>query len=151
MTSLRPSSDCGASGERHPDPVSDNVRPIVEPDAEQMLRHVQHLFGGDLDGCHEGRIELAWTDFRDGRLRHADIFGTDQLEGLVERAARENRIPGQNLYIGQALRKPDIAPFGRSSDDDFFAHGDDFLVPNRSYPLADADLGTHWEPDWFSD
>jgi AAA domain len=101
--------------------VSDNVHPIVEPDAGQMLRHVQHLFGGDLDGCHEGKIELAWTDGRDGRLRHADLFGTDQLEELVERAARENRIPGQNVYVGQALRKPDIAPFGRCSDDDFFA------------------------------
>jgi AAA domain len=101
--------------------VSDNVHPIVEPDAQQMLRHVQHLFGGELDGCHEGKIELAWTDGRDGRLRHADLFGTDQLEDLVERAARENRIPGQNVYIGQALRKPDIAPCGRCSDDDFFA------------------------------
>jgi hypothetical protein len=101
--------------------VSDNVHPIVEPDAGQMLRHVQHLFGGDLDGCHDGKIELAWTDGRDGRLRHADLFGTDQLEDLVERAARENRIPGQNVYIGQALRKSDIAPFGRCSDDDFFA------------------------------
>jgi AAA domain len=101
--------------------VSDNVHPIVEPDAGQMLRHVQHLFGGDLDGCHEGKIELAWTDGRDGRLRHADLFGTDQLEDLVERAVRENRIPGQNVYVGQALRKPDIAPSGRCSDDDFFA------------------------------
>jgi hypothetical protein len=101
--------------------VSDNVHPIVEPDAAQMLRHVQHLFGGDLDGCHEGKVELAWTDGRDGRLRHADLFGTDQLEDLVERAARENRIPGQNVYVGQALRKPDIAPCGRCSDDDFFA------------------------------
>ena len=101
--------------------MSDNVHPIVEPDAGQMLRHVHHLFGGDLDGCHDGKIELAWTDGRDGRLRHADLFGTDQLEDLVERAARENRIPGQNVYVGQALRKPDIAPFGRCSDDDFFA------------------------------
>jgi AAA domain len=58
---------------------------------------------------------------RDGRLCHADLFGTDQLEDLVERAARENRIPGQNVYVGQALRRPDIAPFGRCSDDDFFA------------------------------
>jgi hypothetical protein len=101
--------------------VSDNVHPIVEPDAGQMLRHVQHLFGGDLDGCHEGRIELAWTDGRDGRLCHADLFGTDQLEDLVERAARENSIPGQNVYVGQALRKPDIAPCGRCSDDNFLA------------------------------
>jgi hypothetical protein len=36
-----------------------NVQPMIEPDAEQMRRHVAHLFEGFLDGCHEGRIELA--------------------------------------------------------------------------------------------
>jgi hypothetical protein len=45
-----------------------NVQPMIEPDREQMRRHVAHLFEGFLDGCHEGRIELAWTDGRDGRL-----------------------------------------------------------------------------------
>jgi hypothetical protein len=98
-----------------------NVQPMIEPDAEQMRRHVAHLFEGFLDGCHEGRIELAWTDGRDGRLRHAAIFGTDQLDDLVARAFAENRKPGQNVYIGQALRKPDIPPFGRCKDEDFLA------------------------------
>lgn len=98
-----------------------NVQPMIEPDAEQMRRHVSHLFEGWLDGCHEGRIELAWTDGADGRLRHAAIFGTDQLDELVTRALAENRKPGQNVYIGQALRKPDIPPFGRCKDEDFFA------------------------------
>ena len=98
-----------------------NVAPMLEPDAAMMRRHVGHLFEGWLDGCHEGRIELAWTDGRDGKLRHAAIFGTDELDELVERAIAENRKPGQNVYIGQALRHPDIAPFGRCRDDDFFA------------------------------
>jgi hypothetical protein len=98
-----------------------NVQPMIEPDAEQMRRHVAHLFEGFLDGCHEGRIELAWTDGRDRRLRHAAIFGTDQLDELVARAFAENRKPGQNVYIGQALRKPDIPPFGRCKDEDFLA------------------------------
>ncbi len=98
-----------------------NVQPMIEPDAEQMRRHVAHLFEGWLDGCHEGRIELAWTDGRDGRLRHAAIFGTDELDRLVAQALAENCKPGQNLYIGQALRKPDIPPFGRCKDEDFFA------------------------------
>ena len=86
-----------------------------------MRRHVEHLFGGWLDGCHEGRIELCWTDARDGKLSHAVLFGTDELDELVERAVSENRIPGQNVYVGQALRRPDVAPFGRCGDDDFFA------------------------------
>ena len=98
-----------------------NVQPMFEPDPVQMRRHVGHLFEGWLDGCHEGRIELAWTDARDGKLRHAAIFGTDQLDELVERAVAENRRPGQNLYIGQALRQPGIAPFGRCGDDEVFA------------------------------
>jgi hypothetical protein len=98
-----------------------NVAPMIEPDPEQMRRHVAHLFEGWLDGCQEGRIELAWTDARDGKLKHAAIFGTDQLDELVDRALAENRKPGQNVYIGQALRKPDIAPFGRCKDDEFYA------------------------------
>ncbi len=98
-----------------------NVQPMIEPDADQMLAHLEHLFGGDLDGCHDGRIELAWTDRGDGRLRHAAIFGTDEIDDLVARAVRENRAPNQNVYIGQALRKPDIPPFGRCRDEDFLA------------------------------
>ena len=98
-----------------------NVQPMFEPDPVQMRRHVGHLFEGWLDGCQEGRIELAWTDVRDGKLRHAAIFGTDELDDLVERAVAENRRPGQNLYIGQALRQPGIAPFGRCGDDEVFA------------------------------
>jgi hypothetical protein len=98
-----------------------NVKPMIEPDPAQMRRHVGHLFEGWLDGCHEGKIELAWTDSQDGKLRHAAIFGTDELDELVEKAAVENRKPGQNVYIGAALRKPEIAPFGRCRDDEFYA------------------------------
>ncbi len=98
-----------------------NVQPMFEPDAAQMRRHVGHLFEGWLDGCHEGRIELAWTDAGDGNLRHGLSFGTDELDELVERAVQENRQHGQNVYVGQALRQPASAPFGRGKDDDFFA------------------------------
>ena len=101
--------------------MTSNIQPIFEPDAAQMRRHVGHLFEGWLDGCHEGRIELAWTDAQDGKLRHAMSFGTDELDELVDRAVRENRHQGQNVYIGQALRQPDSAPFGRGKDEDFFA------------------------------
>jgi hypothetical protein len=98
-----------------------NVQPMFEPDVAQMRRHVGHLFEGWLDGCHEGRIELAWTDAHDGKLRHALSFGTDELDELVGRAVLENRQQGQNVYIGQALRQPASAPFARGKDDDFFA------------------------------
>jgi hypothetical protein len=98
-----------------------NVHPIVEPDPKQMRRHVGHLFEGWLDGCHEGLVELAWTDGGDGRLRHAQLFGTDRLDELVQRALAENRKPGQNVYVGQALRNPEAPRSGRCKDDHFWA------------------------------
>jgi hypothetical protein len=101
--------------------VHDNVRPILEPDAGQMHRHLEHLFGGDLDGCHQGLIELAWTSTADNSLSHAILRGTDQLDGLVEKAFELNRVPGQNVYIGAAMRRADTPRSSRCSDDDFFA------------------------------
>src|SRR5688572_9623334 len=98
-----------------------NLEPIVAPDREQMHRHVAHLFESPLEGCDAGCIELAWTDGGDGRLRHAAVFGLDRLDELIERAIAENRRPGQNVYIGQALRKPETPPFGRCKDEDFYA------------------------------
>ena len=47
----------------------------------------------------------------DGKPRHAVTFGTDELDELVERAVEENAKSGQNVYIGQALRQPNVAPF----------------------------------------
>jgi hypothetical protein len=101
--------------------TAETAQPVIEPDATQMRQHVEHLFGGYLDGCHDGKIELAWCDGKDGKLRHAATFATDELDELVEPAVKENRVPGQNVYVGQALRKPDIPPFGRCTDADFFA------------------------------
>ena len=49
------------------------------------------------------------------------LYGTDQLDGLVEAAFELNRVPGQNVYIGAALRRPGTRVSGRCSDDDFFA------------------------------
>jgi hypothetical protein len=101
--------------------VHDNVRPIFEPDAGQMLCHLEHLFGGDLDGCHLGLIELAWSSAADNSLSHATLYGMDQLDGLVEKAFELNRAPGQNVYIGAALRRPETPASCRCSDEDFFA------------------------------
>lgn len=86
-----------------------------------MRRHLEHLFGGDLDGLHEGLIELAWTDTSDGSLRHAALFGTDELDALVESAMARNRVPGQNVYVGPALRRPGVARGSRCSDADVLA------------------------------
>ena len=97
------------------------VTPMFNPDIDAMRQHVEHLFGGYLDGCHEGLIELAWTETRPDesgryRLKNARMYGTDQLEELVEEAARLNSQPMCNVYIGAALRHPDTPPFGRAQD-----------------------------------
>jgi hypothetical protein len=102
------------------------VQPILTPDVAAMRLHVEHLFGGYLDGCHEGLIELSWTDTKPDqagryRLANARMFGTDALDELVDEAARLNAQPMCNVYIGAALRHPDTAPFGRAQDRDAWA------------------------------
>jgi hypothetical protein len=102
------------------------VQPIVKPNTDAMLAHLDHLFGGYLDGYHDGLIELSWTATmpdQNGKyaLKYARLFGTDQLHELVEEAARLNSQPMCNVYIGAALRKPGTPPFGRASDDDAYA------------------------------
>lgn len=102
------------------------VQALFEPDQIAMRQHVEHLFGGDLGGCHDGKIELAWTDNRPDasgryRLKNARLFDTSQIGDLVEYAAHLNSINNCNVYIGAALRKPDAAPFGRAQDSDAYA------------------------------
>lgn len=107
-------------------PATATVTPMFQPDIEAMTTHVEHLFGGYLDGCHDGLIELAWTDTHPDesgryRLKHAKLFGTDKLDELVAEAARLNATPMCNVYIGAALRHPDTAPFSRAQDRDAWA------------------------------
>ena len=74
-----------------------------------------------LHGLQDGLIELAWSDADTGDLCHAQLFATDQQEQLVETALRHNRVAGQNVYLGQALRRPDAPLSGRCSDVQFLA------------------------------
>lgn len=102
------------------------VQPMLTPDAGLMLEHVEHLFGGFLDGFHDGLVELAWTETRPGKdgkyaLSKAQLYGTDQFDELVQHAVRLNLQPMCNVYIGAWLRKPGTAPFARSRDEDAWA------------------------------
>ncbi len=99
------------------------VVPFIEPNQDDMRQHVEHLFGGYLDGLQDGLVELAWTDTEpndDGRyeLRHARLFGTGELDDLVDEAMRQNSRPMCNVYIGVALRKPDTNRGKRTKDAD---------------------------------
>ena len=72
------------------------------------------------------------------------------MDELVERAVQVNRIPGQNVYIGQALRKPDIPPFGRCTDADFFGLSAHYVGRHRPLhrrPLGAARWATHGRGD----
>lgn len=97
------------------------MQPSMKPNTELMQKHLEHLFGGFLDGCHDGLIEVAWTDTADGKLRHAKLFGTDQIDEAVACASEQNAIQGQNIYIGAALRKKDTAHDHRAADSDILA------------------------------
>jgi RecA-family ATPase len=103
------------------------VQPIIQPDPALMLEHVDHLFGGFLDGYQDGLVELAWTNTKPNPktgkydLAHGRLFGTDKLDELVTEAVRLNSQPMCNVYIGAWLRKPDTAPFGRTVDADAWA------------------------------
>lgn len=81
-----------------------------------MHQHLEHLFGGFLDGCHDGLIEIAYTDTGDKKLRHARLFGTDEIEDAAQFAYEQNLIEGQNVYVGAALRKSDSAKDKRAND-----------------------------------
>ena len=98
----------------------------LEPDAGQMFKHLEHLFGGWLDGAQDGLIEICWRDAKSGNLSRAQLFGTHQIEEAAERATEVNRVTGQNVYVGYALRKPGTCPFARASDDDFLALPTDY-------------------------
>lgn len=101
--------------------MSNAVASILEPDTEAMRRQLEHVFHGDLDGTHEGLIELAWSDARTGALSEAELFGTNRMDDLIERAAGMNRTPGVNVYIGAALRKRGTRQARRAADADFHA------------------------------
>ena len=105
------------------DPV---VEPLYRPNARAMLEHVTHLFGGFIPGCHDGLIELAWTATapdEKGRyaLSGAQMYGTDQLEELVEHATKRNSISMCSVYVGAALRHPQTPLTKRTRDEHAWA------------------------------
>lgn len=120
MAGLRPGhSTTGSQGGI----LGASIHTLSKPDADAMRAHVEHLFGGYLDGFHEGLIELSWTDINPDesgrhRLRSARLFATTEIDELITEAVRLNSQPMCNVYIGAALRKPDTAPFGRAADKD---------------------------------
>lgn len=91
--------------------------PELKPDRDMILSHLTAHFGDAMSG----RIEIAWRDAASGKLSKAETFDVADLHEAADCAVRVNSVPGQNTYIGAALRHEDVAPVGRCRDDDFIA------------------------------
>lgn len=73
-----------------------------------MRDHLEHLFGGFLDGCQDGLIEITYCDDESGRPKKAKHFGTDEMDEAAAFAFEQNPKKNVNIYVGAALRRPDI-------------------------------------------
>src|SRR5262245_42349612 len=126
------SADLAIVGGRDVEIVPDHGVDIA-PDHSMMVTHLRHLFG-DLIGTEwgDGLIEIGWTtasdipgvtSYRKHKLNKARLFPCTE-EGFqsaaTEGVLRSGR--GSNVYVGIALRKPDTAPFARTSDDDAYCY-----------------------------
>lgn len=105
---------------------SSEVQSALRPEEKSMFLHLKLLFDDLPSDLQGGLIELAWTDAAEGhsshgRLRHSRLFSLTEIERAVLTAKSQNSIPGQNLYVGAALRRPETSREKRSSDKDFYA------------------------------
>jgi len=108
----------------------ESVTPILKPDREAMLAHLEMLFGRALTG----RIELTAikADAGDGDRPRTAFFALDQFEEAADWAIKVNTDHMWNVYVGAALRVEDVFPGKAATDDDFF----------RAYAIhADIDEG----------
>jgi hypothetical protein len=70
----------------------------------------------------KGKVELAWTsDIAPHTLNSARMFGPEEMEDLVDRAATLNETPNRNLYVSAGLRREHVDSDRRGTDADVFA------------------------------
>lgn len=86
------------------------------PNPEVMREALWSLFRETRNGL----IELTWTSST-GELNRARLFGTDQIEELVEFAADLNQKPSTNIYFSAGLRRAETNRYRRASDEDVCA------------------------------
>jgi hypothetical protein len=89
-------------------------KPAPAPDVDVMRQHLELLFGGvRCAGMLEGLVEIAYTDGHND-IKHAQLFGLEELDEAAAFGARVNANRGVNVYVGMALRKPDTPRSVRS-------------------------------------
>lgn len=97
----------------------DNVAPILSPNTDLMVKHLQFLFGRALSG----RIEVTaiHTDKASEPRPRTRFFDLEEIESAADFAAEINSQPNWNVYVGAALRKPETFPGHAADDNDFLA------------------------------
>ena len=105
--------------EAPPQQPAENVHPLpFRPSADAMRLMVSTLFRA----APRGLIELAWTsDTAPHKLNSARLFGPEDIEDLVSRAAQLNETPNRNVYISAGLRREDADRDRRGTDDQVIA------------------------------
>lgn len=93
----------------------ETVTPILKPDKEQMLGHLQVLFGRAMTG----RIEITALKAGDHTAPRTRFFDVDELEEAADYAASVNAEHLWNVYVGAATRIPDVFPGKAATDEDF--------------------------------
>lgn len=93
----------------------ETVTPILKPDKDQMLGHLQILFGRAMTG----RIEITALKAGDHTAPRTRFFDVDELEEAADYAASVNAEHLWNVYVGAATRIPDVFPGKAATDEDF--------------------------------
>lgn len=91
----------------------------LAPNKSAIQQALEHLFGGLLDGMHDGLIEIASCENQGGEhpIWRASLFGTDELEEAADWAATEN-LARRNVYVAPALRRPNTNRHKRAKKSD---------------------------------
>ena len=94
------------------------MKPEFTPDINAIRQHIEFITQGMSD-YSDGLIEIAYGD-ENNVPRNAEKFSFEELEKAALFAAEKNAA-GRNIYIVGSVLSPDCPPFGRCSDDDFYA------------------------------
>lgn len=96
--------------------MAEDTAPNLEPNPADMQRHLELLFGQSRE-YEDGLIEIAVNT---GKGWLGQLFAIDEIPDAVAFAARRNQ-QRCNVYVGVALRDPDVPLIGRCDDGDHYA------------------------------
>jgi len=91
---------------------------LLQPNEALIRQHLGFLFS-KMSEYADGRIEIAYGD-KNNAPNQAATFTAQEADAAVALAVEKNS-QGRNVYVVGSLIDPDCAPFGRSSDSDFYA------------------------------